>query len=182
MTETIQDPTPPQARAARRPHGLLGRALRGGVAAVVGTVVMDVVTQAMYDRRSPDVAAREDAAMPEGKEAPQLAAERAAALVGVQLDEETAGRAASAVHWAVGVLPAVGFYGLFGRSLSRLGVMRGLVFGLGLWLVVDEGANTLLGLASAPDAYPTATHLRGLVGHGVHGVVTDGIYAMLDAG
>jgi hypothetical protein len=47
------------------------------------------------------------------------------------------------------------------------------VFGALLWAVNDELANTKLGLAGPPTAYPRMTHLRGLIGHLVLGVGTD---------
>jgi hypothetical protein len=48
-----------------------------------------------------------------------------------------------------------------------------LIYGFLLWAINDEYANTALGLAAPPEAYPAETHLRGLVGHLVLGALTD---------
>jgi hypothetical protein len=61
----------------------------------------------------------------------------------------------------------------------RLDGRRGLVYGLLLFLVSDEALNTELGFAGPPDAYPKATHIRGLVGHLVLGVATDSVADIL---
>lgn len=158
-------------------QSIVRRGVRGGVAAVVGILVMDPVTQVIYDRRSPEVVEREAAAMPEGKGAAQMAAIKGGRALGLELTEPQSGVAASALHWAIGVVPAAVFYGLLGRRLAGLGPVRGLVFGLGLFAVADEGVNTAFGFAGPPSTYPLETHLRGLVGHAVLGVVTDAVYS-----
>jgi hypothetical protein len=48
-----------------------------------------------------------------------------------------------------------------------------MVYGFLLWAINDEYLATRLGIAAPPEAYPPETHLRGLVGHLVLGVVTD---------
>lgn len=55
----------------------------------------------------------------------------------------------------------------------------GLVAGFGLYAVVDEGLNPLLGFTPAPRAFPPVTHLRGLVGHLVLGLT---LAAAVEAG
>ncbi len=38
----------------------------------------------------------------------------------------------------------------------------GLAVGVGMWVIVDEGANALLGLTPPAPAWPVVTHLRAL--------------------
>jgi hypothetical protein len=45
----------------------------------------------------------------------------------------------------------------------------GLLTALGMWLLVDEGANAAFGLTPPPTSYPPETHARGLVGHVAYG-------------
>jgi uncharacterized membrane protein YagU involved in acid resistance len=48
-------------------------------------------------------------------------------------------------------------------------LVAGLLAGLGMWLLVDEGANAALGFTPPATAYPRETHLRGLLGHVAYG-------------
>lgn len=159
---------------------LAERAVRGAVAGVVGTVIMDAVTTALYEHQSAAVTERETAAMPNGKGAAEMAAIKTAAALGLALSDDQSKRGASLFHWAVGVVPAAIFYGLAGDRLRSLGPVRGLIFGVGLFAAVDEGVNTALGFAASPRAYPIETHMRGLLGHVVLGAATDAVYSLID--
>jgi hypothetical protein len=53
------------------------------------------------------------------------------------------------------------------RGMNPL--VAGILTGLVLWLLVDEGANALFGLTPPPTAYPRETHVRGLIGHLAYG-------------
>jgi uncharacterized membrane protein YagU involved in acid resistance len=48
-----------------------------------------------------------------------------------------------------------------------------LAFGVAFWLLVDEVGNTVLGLTPPPAEFPWQTHIRGLAGHVVFGLVTE---------
>jgi hypothetical protein len=98
--------------------------------------------------------------------------EFATGLVGVRLEGEVRASALNLTHYALGVVPGA-LYGALRPVIPGLGAGRGLVFGLALFLVNDEFLNSALGFAGPPDAYPASSHLRGLVGHAVLGVVTD---------
>ncbi len=49
-------------------------------------------------------------------------------------------------------------------------VVAGLLTGLGLWAVFDEGLVPALGFSAPNGAYPLSTHLRGFVGHLAYGL------------
>ena len=73
-------------------------------------------------------------------------------------------RAASwAVHLGYG-LELGALYGVL-RAESSHPVRDGLAFAFASWLVVDELANSLLGLADKPTAYPIASHAQALAMH-----------------
>ena len=57
---------------------------------------------------------------------------------------------------------------------------RGLLFGLGMFLVEDEALNTILGTAAPPRRYPLQAHARGLISHLILGVVTEAVLSALD--
>lgn len=39
-----------------------------------------------------------------------------------------------------------------------------------MFLLIDEGMNWLFAFSAPPDRFPMAAHVRGFVGHAVHGV------------
>ena len=56
----------------------------------------------------------------------------------------------------------------------------GTLFGLGLFLVHDEGLNTITGTGAKPQEYPWQAHARGLIAHLVYGLVLEGTMRMID--
>ena len=44
-----------------------------------------------------------------------------------------------------------------------------------MWVLVDEGANPVLGLTPPATAYPLVTHVRALAAHLVYGVALGGL-------
>jgi hypothetical protein len=78
-------------------------------------------------------------------------------------------RAASwAVHLGYG-LELGALYGLL-RGETRHPARDGLAVAFASWLLVDELANSLLGLADKPTAYPIASHVQALVMHVGYGL------------
>jgi uncharacterized membrane protein YagU involved in acid resistance len=141
---------------------------------------MDRVTWDMYVNEDPDAFAREKEAQVEGKYASHVAADKMAEAVGKELSPDQLDRAGQAVHYAIGMAPAM-LYAVYRDQVPLLGGARGLVYGAGLFLAVDEVLNPILGLTSGPTKYPWQAHVRGLVGHLVLGVVTDAMIDVLNA-
>lgn len=158
--------------------GLMWTAARGAAAGAIGTWVMDRVTTAMYERHSAADIEREQAAWPNGKPSVENLVDMAAERVGLTLRPEARERLVQLTHYGLGIGPGV-LYALLRRRVPLLGAGRGLVYGLLLFAVNDEFMNTALGLSGPPEAYPAASHLRGLVGHVVLGITTD--LALIDA-
>ncbi len=64
--------------------------------------------------------------------------------------------------------------------MPGLGAGRGLLYGLGMFVVEDELVSPALGVAAGPTRYPWQAHARGLVAHLVLGVVTDAVLRVLE--
>jgi uncharacterized membrane protein YagU involved in acid resistance len=60
-------------------------------------------------------------------------------------------------------------YVLLRRFLRMSPVMAGLLSGMALFVVVDEGLTPALGLSAPNLDYPLSTHLRGFLGHLAYG-------------
>src|SRR5687767_10754731 len=144
----------------------MGDAIRGALAGGAATWVMDQVTTAMLSAQDPAVTAQEEAARPDGKGAVENLVDRASGTFGIALGEEQRDVAMQAVHFGLGVLPGA-LFGVLRHRVPLVGWGGGLAYGALLWALNDEYANTRLGLAAPPEAYPSETHLRGLVGHRV---------------
>jgi putative membrane protein len=76
------------------------------------------------------------------------------------------------VHYAVGTT-AGAVYGLAAEYEPDVTTLAGIPFGAAFWMVVDEGALPLLGLAKGPTAYPISTHAYALASHLVFGLTAE---------
>ena len=155
-----------------RKTSMLGDAIRGGLAGGAATWVMDQVTAAMLSAQDDDVTAREEAVRPNGKSAIDNLVDRLGETLGITLTDEQRATATQAIHFGLGVGPGA-LFAVLRRRVPLIGWGGGLAYGALLWALNDEYANTRLGLAAPPEAYPSETHLRGLVGHLVLGSVTN---------
>ena len=151
----------------------------GLIAGYAGTKAMTPVTTKLYEWESEEDRRREQAAQAEP--AYNVAARKTAAAVGVQLSEDQQQTAGMALHWGLGLGWGV-VTTLLRRATGLNPMATGLLSGLAMFVLVDEGANTVFGFAAPPRSYPLATHVRGLVGHLVYGlgtaVAAETIYAL----
>ena len=76
------------------------------------------------------------------------------------------------VHYAVGTT-AGAVYGVAAEYEPNVTALTGIPFGAAFWMVVDEGALPLLGLAKGPTAYPISTHAYALASHLVFGLTAE---------
>jgi glycogen debranching enzyme len=143
----------------------------GALAGVAATYLMDKVTTGMYERESEEARRQEDQARG-GKTAYGVAAEKAAGIAGQELSKKQRQRYGSGVHWALGAGMGV-LYGALRSRLPWVSLGFGALYGALFWLIVDEGANTALGLTPPPGEFPWETHARGLGGHLVYGVTAE---------
>ena len=159
--------------------GWAGDVLKGAIAGAAGVWLMDQVGWFLYRREDPATLQREKAARVEGKDPAHVASGKVARAFGITLSPLQPHPAGIAVHYALGVVPAA-LYAPLRHRINGLGAGRGLLYGLGLFLVNDEIVAPVLGLASGPAAYPWQAHARGLVAHLVLGVSTDAALDALD--
>lgn len=168
---------PSRVRTYPAGMGIVFDAIRGGLAGAAATWVMDQVTTSMLQAMPADRRALEEAARPNGKGAVENLIDRIAES-GFPVPPEQRVTAMNVVHFGLGIVPGA-LYGVVRSRVPGVGRLRGLGYGALLWAVNDEWLNTKLGLAAPPEAYPTETHVRGLVGHLVLGGATDSLIDVL---
>lgn len=137
----------------------------GVVAALVATWVMDHFSSFVYARQSKASRDREEALRTEMP--PAVLAKKAARFVGRELGKDQANRYGVAIHWGFGALwgPVVAVGSRYVLGALPLGILTGLL----VWLVVDEGMNTLLGLTPSAWEFPASAHFRSFANHVVYG-------------
>lgn len=158
---------------------LMADAVKGAVAGAIGVWALDKVTWAMWDRTDQENLRQEEKARPEGLDPAHVIANRAAEALGTELSPKQPHPAGVAVHYGIGVFPGAA-YGVLRRNAPALTVGSGTLFGLGLFLMQDEGLNSILGTSGGPTEYPAEAHLRGLVGHLVFGATMHASLKLLD--
>jgi hypothetical protein len=149
-------------------------ALAGAIAGAAAVWVMDRVDWFNYRRalENPRTRRRTQQARPRGMDPAHVVAAETADKAGAVLTPRQLDMAGLAVHYGLGIVPGA-LYGALRGRVDYLDAGRGGLFGLGLFLVQDEGINTAAGLSGRPQAYPWTAHARGLVAHLVYGLVTD---------
>lgn len=152
--------------------------VKGAVAGAVATWFMDQATTWLYERQPAEVTQRENDARG-GRSAYGNAAESAAGLVGIGLDDDSRARAASAIHWTMGVGAGM-LYAVLRRRQPAAAAGKGLVFGAAWFLAMDELVNTAMGFAPPPQQFPWQTHARGLGGHAAFGLANEVVLEALD--
>jgi hypothetical protein len=160
--------------------GLLSDWMKGAIAGAAAVWVMDRVGWYLWERESSEQLYQEFVARVDGLDPAHVVANRLAGAVGRPLSPRQPHPAGIAVHYGIGMGPAMA-YAALRRDMPEIAAGRGLLYGLGLFLVVDEGAAPLLGIAGPPGAYPWQAHARGLVTHLVLGAVTHAVLDLLDS-
>jgi hypothetical protein len=162
---------------ASRP-GLAADLLKGTIAGAAGVWVMDRVDWWMVEHGDRAAWRRTQAVRPNRKDPAHNMAGSVARMVGAEPPPQPH-PIGIATHYAVGMAPAIA-YAAARRHLPGGPLGRGLLLGLGLFLIEDEIINPLIGAAAPPRRYPWQAHARGLVSHLVLGVVVEGILSALD--
>ena len=155
----------------QREDSIVADAVKGALAGAAATWVMGQATSFLYQHEDKAVQEEENEARG-GNTAYGTAAEKAAEMVGQELSEDQRKQYGSAIHWALGA-GAGAVYGVLRHRVPGADLGNGLLFGAAFWAVIDEGANTALGLTPGPTAFPWQTHARGLAGHLVFGVAAE---------
>ena len=150
----------------------------GLISGLVGTFLMDKVTTLLYKYESEATKKKESSLMKEP--AYVLLARRVAEKSGFKLTDRQAATGGSLLHWTYGITWG-GVYGALHDRVPAFTKAGGLLYGISVFALGDEGLNTALRLSPPPRAFPLAVHLRGLVGHIVYAVTSDGTYRLLKA-
>ena len=141
-------------------------AAAGVIGGYVGTRVMNPVTTKLYEMAPEEDKQREKAVSPGSPY--KIGARKAADAVGVKLSDQQIDLAASLMPYTLGIAGGVLYVVL--RRIVRLNpILAGLLAGMTLFVVVDEGLTPTLGLSAPNREYPLSTHLRGFLGHLAYG-------------
>lgn len=162
----------------RLDQSIAGELAKGAVAGAAATWLMGQVTTWLYEREGEETREREDRARG-GKTAYGAAAEKAAGVVGVHLGDGRREQLGKAIHWALGIT-LVAAYGVMRKRWPATAGLKGLMFGTGVFLVVDELMNPVLGLTPGPRAFPWQAHARGFGGHLAFGAASELVLEGLD--
>jgi uncharacterized membrane protein YagU involved in acid resistance len=161
-----------------RTVNLVSGTAAGVIGGYVGTKVMTPVT-AKLQEMAPEADKQREKAVSPGSPY-KIGAEKAASLVGIKLDEKQIETAAKAMPYTLGIGGGL-LYVLLRRFLRMSPVMAGLLSGMALFVVVDEGLTPALGLSAPNLEYPLSTHLRGFLGHLAYGAAVAGTAELLMA-
>ncbi len=152
--------------------------LKGAVAGAAATWLMNKATTWMYEREAEDARKKEEEARGGGT-AYANAAGKAADALDVELTDSQRQTAGTALHWVLGTTAGAA-YGVARNRWPSVARAGGLPFGVGFFLTMDEMVNPLLGFTPGPQAFPWQAHARGLGGHVVFGLATEGVLQALD--
>jgi hypothetical protein len=152
-----------------------GHVLKGLVAGLIGGLVASWTMNRFQDLWSMQTSASET--QQSKGDAPDDTTVRAASAIseGIfdhRLTSEEKRIAGPAVHYSLGT-GVGGLYGAVAEVSPEITAGAGLPFGAAFWLLVDEGAVPLLGLAKGPMEYPLSTHAYALASHLVYGLTTE---------
>jgi hypothetical protein len=157
----------------------LADALIGAAAGAAAALIMDRLDWFMFLHEDPEARRRTQAVRPGGMDPGHVAADRIATARGYELEPKDNNPFGKAIHFSLGIGPGA-LYGVLRHRVPAVTAGRGLLFGLGLSLVQDEGLNALTGLSARPGAYPWQAHARGFVAHAVYGLVLDAALNLMD--
>lgn len=147
--------------------GALGFLAVGTAAGLAGEKIMAPVMERLQSLRSSESKEREKNVSP-GPPL-QLAVAMGERLFHVHLEESQKKIASSGLHYGVAIAGGLAYLGL--RNTTNLSPSAaGAAAGLGVWLVLDEIANPILGLTAPPWKYPVTTHSNAFVSHLVYGL------------
>lgn len=163
----------------REGQSLASKALMGAAAGAVGTWALDRADWRMWNHESDGARLQTTAVRPGGEPPAHVLVSKAERAFGFKLTPDQHDAAGLAVHYGIGIGPAVA-YSIYRDQLPGRGPLRGALYGLSLFLMQDEVINAAAGLGAKPNEYPWQAHARGLVSHLVYGVVTEMVLNLIE--
>jgi hypothetical protein len=161
-----------------RNDGIAADLIKGALAGAAATWLMGHVTTWIYERESEEIRKQENEARGD-RTAYEIAAEKLAGSIGASLGKDERARVGAALHWSTGIAAGMA-YAAMRRQAPAIAAAKGLAFGTGFFLLVDEFLNTALGFTPPPAAFPWQAHARGLGGHLAYGMATELVLEQLD--
>lgn len=172
QNETTLAPPLDNSKEEGRHANPLAMIVLGATAGAVGTWALDRADWFMWDHEDEEARQRTRDVRPNGEPPAHIIARKAEGLLQIKPSREQHAATGQAVHFGLGILPAIA-YAFVREKLPGRGIMRGLLFGGSMFVMQDEMANSLSGLAAKPGRYPWQAHARGLVAHLLYGVTTE---------
>lgn len=162
-------------------NSIAGDLVWGAVAGASAIWVADRLDWYLHEREPAGSRRQVIAARPGGLDPAHVIANRAAQAVGTRLSPAQPHPAGIAVHYGLGAIMGA-VYGALYRRTPMVGSGHGLLYGMSMFALEDEGLNTLLGTGGRPRDYPWQAHVRGAVVHGLFGVATDTLLRLFRRG
>lgn len=162
-------------------NSVAGDLVWGALAGAAAIWVADRLDWHLYDREPAGSRRQTVAARPGGLDPAHAIANKAAQALGAELSPKQPNPVGIAVHYGFGAIMGAA-YGALYRRTPLVGTSHGLLYGLSMFALEDEGLNTLLGAGGRPRDYPWQAHARGAVVHGFFGVVTDTLLRLFRRG
>jgi len=153
-------------------------ALLGGLSGLFASWVTEQLQRPIMRAGGPTVKERERAARGGYEPSTIRAARSVAALAGTSVPQERTRAAGEAVHYVTGA-SAAAVFGVLAPRIGLSALAAGALFGIAVWLVVDEGLTPALGFSRAPWRYPASTHVKALANHLVYGAAAGASYHLL---
>lgn len=154
------------------PYGAVSKAIMGVAAGAVGTWALDRADWRMWKHESQEARLQTNAVRPFGEPPAHVLVSKAERMLGLDPSPEQHEIAGVVTHYGIGIGPAI-VYSLMRDKLPGDGPVKGLLYGLTLFLLQDEVVNAATGVGAKPREYPWQAHARGLVSHLVYGIVTE---------
>jgi hypothetical protein len=158
-------------RKARKWHNPVKGLLTGMVAGAVASAAMDQywgIVEGVLGAR-PEQQPREGGGQRKHEPSTQIMADKLSeALTGKEVPEGVKPAAGVAAHYLTGMLHG-GLFGLVAALRPRTGLIAGLLYGVALWLFLDELALRALNLAPDAEKVPKKAHVEALGAHLVYG-------------
>lgn len=158
---------------------LINDVLIGAIGGVIGTVVLERISLALYERESPEAKKSEDELRTEGDPPLQLAKRISDDVLRLNLPEAKKKKLALGIHYAFGAM-AGALYGALQPRVPFLSAGLGTLFGTGFWLLGDEIGMPVMGLSKPSQDYPWQTHARAWAAHVGYGATVVGTYKILN--
>ncbi|MDQ2817458.1 MAG: hypothetical protein M3T49_04505 [Candidatus Eremiobacteraeota bacterium] len=155
-------------------HGSVGAAARagiGGLAGALATFVMDAVTDVFYTAH---IKERESAIS--SRSAGAAVATQMLTALGLEPNEEDAGKAASVLHWTIGIGSGM-IAGVLSGKRARGAIAACAISTAGM-LCFDEFGLSAIGAMPPSSRYPWQTNFRSVVGHLAFGTILTLAYSV----